>query len=97
MTDLWKRPKKAWRLGNHFGVYEGNRPLGTFLDGADAEQAVRDHNARLQDTDDGVSPYDQGWADGFAEALGPPPPPPRQLTVPEYIAQRMGWIEEKPR
>jgi hypothetical protein len=38
-----RRPKcEPWRVGRHYGihVYEGDRPVATFLDAADAQRAV---------------------------------------------------------
>jgi hypothetical protein len=43
-----------WRIGRHYGihVYEGNRPVATFHDSADAEQAVLAVNSGTAATND---------------------------------------------
>lgn len=45
---------EAWRVGRSYGihVYCGDRPVATFLDAADAERAVADHNAGVRGGDD---------------------------------------------
>lgn len=46
-------PPGEWRVGQHYGihVYEGDRPVATFHDAADAERAVAAVNATLPKPD----------------------------------------------
>lgn len=81
-------PAGEWRVGSHYGihVYEGDRPVATFLDPADAERAVAAVNA--QRTDAGL----RAAAERVVEVWGDPAGPEKVVDLVTAVADLRGAL-----